>query len=213
MAETVTVTLYGEKDGVTYQGQSITTSVEELALDKIASYETAGNTTACTALVDMLNYGAAVQVRHSHNADIIPSAGIYAAYATTTTPAFTATNSIIGSGAVKVYVNSVSMQAKVEIQLMFKTSDMEGRTFAAKVNDQNADVEYTAYGDYTICRVAVGASQMRDTFTIALCNANDSLASKAYKVSVAAYAQEQLGTDNNDVVIAMMRYGDSIAAL
>ena len=54
MAETVTVTLYGEKDGVVYQGQSITTSVEELALEKIASYESAGNATACTALVDML---------------------------------------------------------------------------------------------------------------------------------------------------------------
>ena len=69
------------------------------------------------------------------------------------------------------------MQAKVEIQLMFKTSDMNGRTFTATVNGAEAPVEYAPYSSYTICRVAVGASQMRDTFTIGLYDANGNASS------------------------------------
>ena len=54
---------------------------------------------------------------------------------------------------------------------------------------------------------------MRDTFTIALCTAKGGIVSQVYKVSVEAYGQAQLGTENNDVVIAMMRYGDAVSAL
>ena len=212
MAESVTITLYGEKDGKVYQGQVIETSVEALALAKIADYASKNNAKACTALVDMLNYGAAVQISEKHNADKVPSAGEYAQYATATNPAFDATNVITGSG-VKVYANNVSMQAKVEIQLMFKTADMEGKTFKATVNGTEAAVEYTPYSSYTICRVAVGASQMRDTFTIALYDAAGNAVSAVYEVSVEAYGQAQLSGTKADVVNAMMKYGDAVAAI
>ena len=212
MAESVAITLYGVKGDEVYKGETINTSVEALALAKIADYESKGNSQACTALVDMLNYGAAVQVSENHNADACPDAGDYAKYATSIDPTFDATNVVSGTG-IAAAVNSVSMQAKVEIQLMFKTSDMAGRDFIAMVNGEEAAVEYTPYSSYTICRVAVGASQMRDTFTIALYDANGNAVSAVYEVSVEAYGQAQLSGDKANVVIAMMKYGDSVAAI
>ena len=105
------------------------------------------------------------------------------------------------------------MRDKVEIQLMFKASFMEGKTCVATLNGEEVAVEYTPYSSFIICRVAVGASQMRDTFKIAVYDAAGNAASYVYEVSVEAYGKAQLGTDNNDVVIAMMKYGDAVAAL
>jgi len=220
MAETFTITLYGVKDGVVYQGQVITTSVEELAIAKIADYASKSNANACAALVDMLNYGAAVQVCYNHNADAVPSAGEYASYATATDPTFAAENVIDGSG-VRVYSNSISMQAKVEIQLLFKNTDLEGRTFKATVNGAAATVEYAPYNNgttYTICKVSVKASQMRDIFTIGLYNADGTAASAIYNVSVEAYAKTKLNATNItaesiELINAMLKYGDSVKKL
>ena len=202
MTENVTLTLYAEKDGELFVGQSV------------SDYTASGRNDIVKTLVDMVNYGAAVQITFNHNASSLPNTnlGVYADKGTTTTPVFEATNSKTGTGSVAVMKDSISMQAKVEIQLMFKTSDMNGKTFSATVNGAEAPVEYTPYSSYTICRVAVGASQMRDTFTIALYDANSNPVTQVYEVSVEAYGKAQLTTAYRDVIIAMMRYGDSVAA-
>jgi hypothetical protein len=218
MTEEVTLTLYGVKDGVTFQGQSVTTSVKTLAMSKLAAYNEAGMTQAVTALVDMLNYGAAVQTAFNHNAAVLPNAdlGDYAAMGTATTPEFNATNAITGEGAVAVVKDSISMQAKVEIQLLF-AGDISAYTAKATVGGEEVavivDTESMSELGYTIVRVAVGAANMRDTYTIALYDAEGNAVTQVYEVSVEAYGQAQLGGEYNDVVIAMMRYGDAVAAL
>ena len=155
---------------------------------------------------------------------MLPSAGEYASYATETDPVFAAENVIDGSG-VRVYSNSISMQAKVEIQLLFKNTDLAGRTFKATVNGTDATVEFAPYNNgpiYTICKVSVKASQMRDNFTIGLYNADGSAASAIYNVSVEAYAKAKLaGLDANnpehvptiELINALLKYGDSVKKL
>ena len=216
MTEQVTMTLYAEKNGVIYRGASITTSVKQLAMDKLATYKAQDNTKACRALVDMLNYGAAVQTTYNHNAENLPTAdlGEYASYGTTEGPALNAANDIMGTGSVKVYVNNISLQDKVEFQLLVKTTELNNRTVLATLADAPVDVEYKVYNsNYTIICVAVAAAHMRDTYSIALCDTDGNAVTQVYNVSVEAYAKEQLSGDRGPALIAMMKYGDSVAAL
>ena len=62
-------------------------------------------------------------------------------------------------------------------------------------------------------KVAVGAANMRDTYTIALYDAEGNAVTQIYEVSVEAYAQTQVEGVNPDVAIALMRYGDAVYAL
>jgi cell wall-associated NlpC family hydrolase len=68
------------------------------------------------------------------------------------------------------------------------------------------------YG-WTIVKVAVAASQMRHKFTIVLTSYYGYQVSPCYNLSVEAFAQEQLDGDYKDVVVAMMKYGDSVDAI
>ncbi len=212
MTEQVTLTLYAEKDGVVYVGQSITTSVQALALEKLATYAAANNTVNCAALVDMLNYGAAVQVNQKHFVESLPSAGDYASYGTTTTPEFNATNSVTGSGIVG-YGPSISMQAKVEFNVMYYGADLEGKTVKAFVDGKEVEVlyNYDAAPGWPIARVVIKANQMRSTFTIAVYDADGNIVSQVIETSIEACAKSHIGGANNDLVIALMRYGDSVS--
>ena len=190
--------------------------MEDLALEKIASYAAANNTAAVTALVDMLNYGAAVQVAFSHNATLLPNTKLGDYTGTTATPEFNAENSITGTGTLSVASNSISMQAKVEIQLLIM-GKIDGYTVSAKVGGAAAPVvvdteKYAAY-NWTLVKVAVAADKMRQTYTISVNDANGTPVTPVYNVSVEAYGKTQLEGAKADVVIAMMRYGDSVAAL
>ena len=217
MAEEVTLTLYGVKDGKTYVGQSYTESVETLALSMLEGNANGGNAKLCTVLVDMLNYGAAVQTTFAHNADLLPNTQIadYAALGTAGVPAMDAEVVTSGSGSIIVYQNSISMQSKVELQLLF-LQPVTAYTAKAVVNGVEKDVfmdteTMAAYGG-TVLRVAVGASQMRETFTIALYDANGNAVTTVYTVSVEAYAKGLIGGSQNDVAVTMMRYGDAVKA-
>jgi hypothetical protein len=216
MAENVTLTLYAEKDGVVVKGQVFSASVASLAKDKIATYAAANNTKAVTALVDMLNYGAAVQTGFNHNPDLLPNGGLEGYTGTTTIPSFEAVNSTSTEGTVKIQKSSISMQAKVEIQLLF-TVDISAYTVSAKVGGEDApvviDTEKYADKGWTQVKVAVGASKMRDIFTINLVDAEGNVASQVLTASVEAFGKPHVGGAYNDVVVAMLRYGDSVAAL
>ena len=218
MTEEVTITLCAETaEGTKYVGQTITTSVEQLALSKIAEYKAANNTKACAALVDMLNYGAAVQIGYNHNATSVPSAGEYASLGTSTTPAFNATNTTEGTGSIAVFRDAISMQSKVEIQIIFRNVDLTGCELRSTVAGTTTVISASEFSDlgYGILRasVPVKAANMREVHTIALYNANGEVVTTVYNVSVEAYAGAQVGGQYNDVVIALMRYGDSVAAL
>ena len=213
MTENVTITLYAELDGVTYVGQTVSGSVESLALSKLATYSAAGYTTYCTALVDMLNYGAEVQENQSHNTDSMPSAGEYASYGTATTPELTAENTTTGTGFAPARV-SISMQAKVEFNATYLNSNLGTGTVKAYVDGEEVAVLYnTDYAGITIARIAVAASKLRSNYTIAVYDADGNVVSQVFEGSVESLAKAHLGTVNNDLVIAMMRYGDSVSAI
>lgn len=217
MTEQITLSLMGVRNGVAYEGAKVTASVAQLAMDKLKTYSEKNDLVACRALVDMLNYGAAVQAAYNYNAGSPANAnlGSYSAYGTTTTPVFNAENAVSGTGKVAAGMDSVSMQAKVEVQFLF-TTDISGYTPKAYLGNSEAtivmDYTYSAYG-WTIVKIPIAAGNMRSGYSFALYDGNGNAVTQIYRVSVEAYAAGQLGGTYNDVVIAMMRYGDSVAAI
>ena len=218
MAEEVTMTLYGVKDGVTYKGESFVTSVEDKAMEMIINYQTS-NTVLCRVLVDMLNYGAEVQKAYSHNADLLPNTqlGDYSSLGTSETPTLNSTNTTSGSGTVKVYANAISMQSKVEMQLMFKIKDITDMGYELRytVGDTTYTIaveDFTVMSStYTVARVPVKAANMREIHNIALYDTTtDEPVSIVYSNTVEAFAQGQMGTNNEACFIALMKYGDSV---
>ncbi|MBE6958498.1 MAG: hypothetical protein E7447_05040, partial [Ruminococcaceae bacterium] len=215
MAEQVTLTMYGVKDGVVYVGQSYTESVETLALSMLPKNE--GNAKVCRILVDMLNYGAAVQTTFNHNADYLPNTnlGEYANMGTAGDPEMSATNSSSGTGSVSILQTSVSMQSKVEIQLAFMvniSAYTPKATIGAKELTCVVDADtYAAYG-MTAIRIAIGAANMRDTVTFALYDTNGNPVTAVQSISVEALVKNLTTSAQGNVILAMMRYGDAVAA-
>lgn len=218
MTEDVTITIYAEKDGVQYQSVPFTTSVKTWAMQKIEEYYASNKLSTCKVLVDMLNYGAEVQKAFSHNATNLANADLrdYSNLGTAETPTISAVNTTTGSGTVSVYKPSISMQAKVEIQVVFKgdISAYEARYTVDGVTTTIPSSDFVTQGSYTFVRIAIKAANMRKVHDFALYDVSTGEAVTAtYNYTVEAFAQKQVGNTYNDVVIAMMKYGDSVAAL
>jgi len=217
MTEDVTMILCGEVDGKVYRGATLTGSVQSLAMQMILKYA-ASDADNCRVLVDMLNYGAAVQSLFNYNADKLANAelGELAAFGTAEKPAFAATNVIAGTGKVKVLVDNISLQSKVEIQLLF-SADISAYTAKATVNGSETVVilDKTSYAEYgwTLLRVPIKANQMRDTFTVALYDADGNPVTQVYNVSAEGYATARLNSTYHALDVALMRYGDSVKKL
>jgi len=219
MTETVNVTLYAEKDGVVYVGEQFTTSVEELALDKIAGYEASGDSARCTAFVDMLNFGAAVQTSYNHNAEnpanrYLEERG-FTKWATTEEPAFEKVNSNTEAGAVAVQSAAISLQEKAELQFIFRVpvSQYELRYTVNGVTSKMTSDKFEAMSS-VITKISIGvkAANFRDEFTVALYDpTTDEPVTAIYTVSVEAYAKNNLTGAKRDAYIALMKYGDAVS--
>ena len=109
----------------------------------------------------------------------------------------------------------ISMMAKVEFQMLY-TFELSQYTIKATLNGEEPPVvldteSYKPYG-WTIVSFASGAAFFRDAFEFALYDADGNVVGSTYTLYVEAFANKQIGDVYNDVAIAMMRYGDSVAS-
>ena len=166
----------------------------------------------------MLNYGADVQKAFDYNDENLPNAdlGAYADFGTAETPELNATSSITGTGTVDVAQVAFSMQSRVEMQLLF-LDDISAYTVKATVNGEGAKViigtDTFASNGWTVVKVLIATYNMREDYTIALYDADGNAVTQVYQISAEACAKLHLGGTYNDLTIAMMKYGDSLAAL
>ena len=223
MTEQITVTVYAEKEGVVYKSATVVTSVQDQAIEKCGSLLTSAPGSV-TILVNMLNYGATLQTRFGHNPNNLPDAGQYASYASETVADLTATSSTIGSGAITIDKIGLSMQDKVELQarMVIKIADADKYEVRYTVEGDSkvyvidgADfVSANSSGSKSIARIAVKANCMRKMHTIEVYEkATNTCVSATYLCSVETQGKDHLGTVNNDLIIALMKYGDSVATL
>ena len=223
MTEEVTITLYGEKEGKLYVGQSVTTSVMEQALLKVPSATAAQK----TVLIDMLNYGAAVQTSFNHNPENLPNADVeklgYAQYATQTQPTLSAEISAEGTGSVAKYRDSLSLQSKVELQVIFKLTSFANKDvtqYKAEVTmgGNTTTIEGKDFrpsgSSYSIVPVVFAPYMLRETCTVVIKDLAGNVVSPVYTYSVEGLAKAKLnGTSADDVIYAMMKFGDAVSAL
>jgi len=225
MTDNFSITLYGvTADGIVHEGATISTSVEDLALEKLQSYSAEGNELFCTILADMLNYGAAVQTAFNYHVSSLPNTqlGEYSRYATLTTPELINNATVEGSKADSISYDGgifLSFQAQVEFQMLIKSTDSI-ENYELRVTDENgvtvcygADC-FTPNGSYYVPRVAIKAADLRNQYTLAIYNVNtNTAASKVYTSSIADQAASRLADEKlGPAVIAMMKYGDAVRA-
>lgn len=218
MTDGIKLTIYAVKDGVTYQSTPVVTSITDLALDKIASYQADGELGVCKVLVDMLTYGSEVQKAFGYKVTDVPTnyLGDYAALGSTTTPEISGEVSIEGSG-IRVYANSFSMGSMVEIQFMFKTSAVAGCELRYTLNGETvaidaSEFDTTVMSGYSVACIALKPRNFRDTMTMAVYNiASGEVVSAVYTASVEDYAAGVL-SKYPTLVPAIMNYCDSVVA-
>jgi hypothetical protein len=226
MTDNVTITLCVETaDGIVYQGQTVEASVEELALAKLAELD-GKNELGCTVLVDMLNYGAAVQVAYDHNATHLPNTqiGDYAKYATKDDPTITAVTTTTGANGnvLTCYGEYIMMGAQVELSLMVKPkSGQKIENFEMWVTREGAEPvkvsadKFQVQGSYYVAAYALKAEDFRTPHTLTMHNAETGEAvTMSYNTTVEAKATSYLNNETyRPVVINMMKYGDAVAAM
>ncbi len=230
MTDNIQLTIVVENaDGVVTHGAVISTSVEELALEKLPSIKAQGTAKSeqqCRILVDMLNYGAAVQVAYNHNASSLPNTnlGEYAAYATSKTPTIGGAVTSTGAAAstVKDYGIYISMQAQVELTMMMKLNDSTDSisNYELRVTPEGGEtVVYSAdtfklNNSYHVPNFALKAQDFRTNHTMAVYDIRTGEpATKVYVASVEAKGSAALSDATlGPVVENMMKYGDAVAA-
>ena len=213
MTKKITFTVYGEKDGKLYRGEEFTTSLADLALTKIAAFNDAGETGACTVLVDMLVYGAEAQKIYTPDATELATAnlGEFADYASTSELNLTKENATAGEGAVVVNEFKLSLQSVLEINLTF-AQDMTDYTAKVTMNGETKEYGFEALGENSyVLRIPVGAMLVHEDVVVEVYDSSDVKVSPTYTCSVEAIAKERIEAGVAvDLVTAMMHYCDAV---
>ena len=174
----------------------------------------------------MMNYGAAVQVAYNHNADSLPNTnlGEFAAYATPTTPEIAGAVTSSGTAASTIQDLGIytTMQAQVELTMYIglKTGAGDISDYELRVTPEGGETvtfgseTFRMNGKYYVPVIALKAKDFRTNHTMALYNKTTGEAvTKTYVASIEAKASAALGDATlGPVVVAMMKYGDAVAA-
>ena len=164
MNDEITATLYGVKDGVVYEGETVVKSVRDYVEEKFAAVNEA------TKLVyaNMLQYGAMAQVNFAYDTENLVTTGLsdeITAYITTEAPATVNQTAATDNGltAVKLAQNALGTQDAVKLQYVLNigTSDVNNLyAVATWVNEKGETVEkryegsqFTKQGKYYIVLV------------------------------------------------------------
>ena len=223
MNDTLEITAYAEKDGVTYVGSTMTWSVKDGILSRLDLYyphiKYAQYKKVCVLLADMLVYGAAAQERFTYKTDALVTEGVnpdYLGLATSTAPTLEAENT---AGQVKknqLYTCDLGLETVVELQFTYylKSRDYanyevwvvaKGETYKCKLEAMEGypDFATAVFGELL-------ATDMREVVSVALYYQGAQVSETA-TVSIEGTAKEKRYDENIAIVDAMMKYGDSAA--
>ncbi len=210
------------EDGTIYYGAANTTSIKSYLIGKIDAASESDELK--TMAVDMLNYGAAAQIRMEYDTEHLVNADLtqeQLAYATKQAPE--ATDYSSGSSEGYKLFASVSLQSKVMLYLNcgYKTEDPSELKYviADSVSGEvitGIPVSLTSNNLYQGIYDQVGAKQMRQLITITLYDGQTPV-SQSLTWSVESYVASVCAkTSATEAEIAMANamliYGDSVAA-
>ena len=219
MKDSITCTLYGSANGQNY------TKTVEYSVYKYCSNQLAKTTDDAfkTVVTDLLNYGAAAQVYTNYKTDDLANAGVDQTYATaslTTEPvkqlnteyATIENPTVIWKGA------SLYLESKVNARLTIEARDLTGLSVkfvidGVEYTSNNFEAQPDKENRYYVYFDSIIPSQMRTPFTATVYK--DGVAvSNTLQYSIQSYVVGKTtpGTNLNDLVIAMLKFGDACAA-
>ena len=221
LGATITATPYGVKNGVTYVGKSQNYSILTFIKSNYSK-----NAKYPTLFANLLNYGTVVQSENKYNtANMIDAAysalvGSDAWKSDITAEARTLVNSQVNTAltgaTAKIRAASVSLADKVIVNLRTATPSNTLLDFTAgykmKFTYTNAAGEQELYYDITseyVAFDALSASEMSVVFRAVIVDANGNEVSNAITYSIETFCQKTV----NAQTIALMKYGDAVAAL
>ena len=226
MADEITATIYAEKDGKTYVGESYVNSVAGYVEQSIGS---ASNDAHTTVYANLVNYGAKSQIYMNYNTENLADAnlGEYASYVTTTVPTaesvFSQTNN--GLTGATLMAMSLGINAAVEIQTTIMLSGdytIDGvygeMTFVnAQGKTVTQRIEGTQFDDFGIMFTgrfnAMTAVDGRVPVEITIYDQNGNAISETWTYSVVSYLEgNTLTGDALNTLYALINYYDSAAA-
>lgn len=212
MSDVFTVTPYYEVNGVTYKGESVTSSVKEQAMTRINK-----NNAAKDICIAMLNYGAAAQeqfkyaIKHLANSDLTNAQKEIGTFEDAN---ISGQNTYPAAG--KPPVEGLSLGEVVNLQFGFKKTalDLTGCEVRYSIDGvpQEPVTKFTASGSYLVASIPVKPYDVRKDFTVNIYDANGALVYGEMIYSVEAFATTHKGKTTENIVIALMAYGDAVDA-
>ena len=214
----VTFTLYGTANGTQY------TKKVEYSVYRYCNSQYNKTTDASykTLLTDFLNYATALQIYTAYRTDDLANAGFDQTYASATlaepVKQLNAKFTVIENPAVKWNSVTLAIRDTVNVKLKFTAADINGLTVKFVINgteivkseftpvEGSANQYYVYFGD-------ILPKEMRTPFTATVYK--DGVAvSNTLQYSIQSYAVGKTtpGTNLNDLVIAMLKFGDACAA-
>ena len=214
----VTFTLYGTANGTQY------TKEVEYSVYKYCSsqYNKTTDANYKTLLTDFLNYATALQIYTAYRTDDLANAGFDQTYASATLAEpvnqLNAKFTVIENPAVKWNSVTLAIRDTVNVRLKFTAADINGLTVKFVINgveivkseftpiEGSANQYYVYFGD-------ILPKEMRTPFTATVYK--DGVAvSNTLQYSIQSYVVGKTtpGTNLNDLVIAMLKFGDACAA-
>ena len=214
----VTFTLYGTANGTQY------TKEVEYSVYRYCNSQYNKTTDASykTLLTDFLNYATALQIYTAYRTDDLANAGFDQTYASATlaepVKQLNAKFTVIENPAVNWNSVTLAIRDTVNVKLKFTAADINGLTVKFVINgteivkseftpvEGSANQYYVYFGD-------ILPKEMRTPFTATVYK--DGVAvSNTLQYSIQSYAVGKTtpGTNLNDLVIAMLKFGDACAA-
>ncbi len=233
MGDKISVYLTATKDGVEYKGAGTQYSIADYCYNKLAQHRLSTDKDELKALVvNLLNYGSAVQTYVDYNADDLVNADLLnseKALVATEVPDMDGIraiyNELDSSSEKATWVSAgLSFQYNVQLKLRFKINAGENlANYKLVITDEDGNTIETitsenfvnGSGNYVAYFGGLNATEMNKNILVTVYNGSTQV-SDTLAYAISAYARQKYTGDANDnlsnVVLEMMRYGDAAVA-
>ena len=222
MNDTIQSTIYASYNGVEYEGESREYSVAEYCYSMLDLYSSDQYAELRTLLVDLLHYGAASQTYTNYRTDALVNSLLTATqleWGTSEEPnldtVLDTTYKTVENPIAKWKGAGLNLKESVSIRMKFTSDYAEDLTVKVESEDRTWTISSDKFveedGVYYVYITGLGAGQMRQSVYLTLCN-GDTAVSNTVCYSIGSYAYEKQSSTISglsDLVIAMMKYGDS----
>ncbi len=213
MGDVVSAVLYA--NGGEVESDALEYSVKQYCEDQKNTTDAALK----TLLADMLVYGAATQIYDGYKTNALVTDGMDVSAATSATPTMNSVTDIttgMDNAAATWKAASLFLEESVTMRFKFTAESADGLTVkVAYEGGEKTITDFTKDGDRYVAEFnGFNPAQMREEVKVTVCS-NGAAVSETLTYSIESYAaakQNSTTAGLSDLVIAMMKYGDSTAA-